>query len=107
MGHNIYVLTDTLLFININMLSLDLSRALAPVINLTDVPTLEVMLRAQTSTRVHIAIENIEPSAPQVIPVRIIEGMEYVATRGTATKKEYALISALVSLMRESPLIRA
>lgn len=92
----------------LSMQSLDLSKALAPVINISDVPTLEAMLRAQTAEKIHITIENLTPyTGPQVIPVRVIEGIERVVTRGTVNKKQASLISALVSLMQESPLLRA
>lgn len=89
------------------MQSLDLSKALAPVINISDVPTLEAMLRAQTAEKVHITIENIPEPTTHILPIRIIEGMERVADRGTVSKKQAFLISALVSLMQESPLLRA
>ena len=92
----------------LSMQSLDLSKALAPVINISDVPTLEAMLRAQTAEKIHITIENLTPyTGPQVIPVRVIEGMERVVTRGTVNKKQSSLISALVSLMAESPVLQA
>lgn len=105
--HNIYVFLTHLLFFFLSMQTLDLSTALAPVINISDVPTLEAFLRAQTAEKVHITIENTKAPGSTVIPVRIVEGMEDIANRGTATKKEFALLSSLVSLMRESPLLRA
>lgn len=89
------------------MKTLDLSRSLAPVINISDVPTLDAFLRAQTSERVHITIENIPEPTVTVLPIRIIEGMGHIAERGTINKKQTSLISALVALMQESPLLRA
>lgn len=89
------------------MLSLDLSTSLAPVINLTEVPTAVAMARASTCERVTITIDHIPEAGEMVLPIRIIEGMGRIADRGTVNKKQASLISALVSLMQESPLLRA
>lgn len=63
------------------MQSLDLSRSLAPVINLSDVPTLDAMLRASTCERIKITIDYIPDSSKMVLPVRIIDGMEDIMER--------------------------
>lgn len=89
------------------MQSLDLSTSLNPVINLTEVPTAVAMARAYTSERVTITIDHIPKPTITVLPIRIIEGMGRIADRGTINKKQVSLISALVSLMQESPLLRA
>lgn len=89
------------------MLSLDLSTSLTPVINLTEVPTAVAMARAYTCERITITIDNIPEPTITVLPIRIIEGMGRIVDRGTINKKQVSLISALVSLMQESPLLRA
>lgn len=65
------------------METLDFSRSLAPVINLTDVPTLEAMLRASTCERINISIERPVGYSddPISIPVRIIDGMDDIVSR--------------------------
>lgn len=88
------------------MKTLDLSRSLAPVINISDVPTLEAMLRASTCERISIAIERIPDPGKVNIPIRIIEGMETVAERGTVTRKQAHLLEVLVDLLRQSPALK-
>lgn len=88
------------------MHNLDLTRSLAPVINLTDVPTLEAMLRASTCERVAISIDHIPDSGRMVIPVRIIEGMEEVTSRGTVTEEQFSLMEALLDLLQSSPVLK-
>lgn len=85
----------------------DINTHLAPVLNLTEVPTAVALARAYTSERVTITIENIPEPTITVLPIRIIEGMGRIADRGTINKKQVSLISALVALMQESPLLRA
>lgn len=88
------------------MKTLDLSRSLAPVINISDVPTLEAMLRASTCEKVTIAVSNPKPASKVTLPVRIIEGMETVAERGTVTRRQVRLLEVLVDLLRQSPTIK-
>lgn len=89
------------------MQTLDLSRSLAPVINLTDVPTLEAMLRASTCERISIAVDHIPDAGVMVLPIHIVEGMGDIMDRGTVTQKQANLISKVFELMMSSPLLRA
>lgn len=90
------------------MQTLDLSRSLAPVINISDVPTLEAMLRASTCERIKISIERPVgfSDEPVSIPVRIIEGMETVADRGTVTEEQFSLMEKLLDLLQSSPVLK-
>ncbi len=88
------------------MQTLDLSRSLAPVINISDVPTLEAMLRASTYERISIAIDHIPDSGVMVLPVRIIEGMETVTDRGTVTEEQFSLMEKLLDLLQSSPVLK-
>ena len=51
----------------------DISISLDPVINLSEIDTQTALFRAATCERVKITIQDIPPSAPVAIPVRIIE----------------------------------
>jgi len=85
----------------------DIHTHLAHVINVSDIPVLEAMLLASREIPRKIEIENIPEPEIITLPIRIIEGMETIVERGTATKKEFSLIASLVALMQESPVLRA
>ena len=91
------------------MVSLDLSTSLAPVINLSEKTIEESFLEACGAPLTKILIEDLTPySGPVTIPVRVIEGMEKITERGTASSdRQLALISALSALIGESSLCRA
>lgn len=88
------------------MNNFDLSRSLAPVINISDIPTLEAMLRASTCEKVTITVSNPQPASKVTLPIRVIEGMETVAERGTVTRKQVRLLEVLVDLLRQSPVLK-
>lgn len=91
------------------MQTLDLSTSLSPVINLSEKTTAEAFAEACGTPLTRVLIENLQPYAgPVSIPVRVIDGMEKIAERGTAaSERQFALISALAALIGESSLCKA
>ncbi len=87
---------------------LDISLSLDPVLNISGVPSEVSFARAATCERVKIAIELPAgySAEPVSIPVRF-EEVAFIAERGATSGRQFALISALASLMGESPLCRA
>ena len=88
------------------MFSLDISTSLDPVINLSGVSTAIAIARASTCEKVTITLSEYVPIGKVTISVRIIEGMETITARGTVSKNQYSLISALVDLMQDSRMLR-
>lgn len=91
------------------MQTLDLSVSLSPVINLSEKTTEQSFAEACGYPMTKILLQDLTPYAgPISIPVRVIEGMEKIAERGTVSgDRQFALISALAALIAESPLCRA
>lgn len=90
------------------MQTLDLSTSLSPVINLSEKTIEQSFLDACGYPLTKILIQDLsEKKEPVSVPVRIIEGMEKIADRGTVNKKQAMLISELFELMLSSPILRA
>lgn len=90
------------------MKTLDLTTSLSPVINLSEKTIEEAFIEACGTPFTKVLIEDLTPyGGPVSIPIRVIEGMEKIADRGTVTEKQYALIWSLYALMSESSLCRA
>ena len=75
------------------MQTLDLSTSLSPVINLSEVSIMESFELVCGAPMTKILIEDLTPyTGPVSIPVRVIEGMERIAERGTVNEKQMNLI---------------
>lgn len=75
------------------MQTLDITTSLDPVINLTEKTTAQAFSDACGYPMTKIFLQDLTPYAgPVSIPVRIIEGMEDIAERGTANKSQMELI---------------
>lgn len=75
------------------MVSLDLSTSRAPVINLSGKTTEQAFAEACGYPLSRVLLQDLSPKKKRrMIPVRIIEGMETVADRGTVNGRQAFLI---------------
>lgn len=85
----------------------DINTHLAPVLNLSERSVEESFTLACEFPLTKVLLENFERPAPINIPIRIIEGMEEIVERRTVSIRQASLLSMLVSLLEESPILRA
>lgn len=85
----------------------DIYTNIAPVLNLSEISIDESFELACGYPLTKVLIDNLEESIPVTIPVRIIEGMEEIVERRTVNIRQASLLSALVSLLEESPILHA
>ena len=86
---------------------IDIHTNIAPVINLSDVPTDIAIAQARTYEKVNITIDHIPDIGKMVIPVRIIEWMEKIVERKIVNQKQAFLISELFELLSSSPKLQS
>jgi len=88
-----------------------LGAGLAPVLNLSDVPTSEALSAAALCESVKIKITNLTPSSgPVVVPVRFvyepellpIDYLEDVVRAGIATKSEFRVLRKICAILDSS-----